>query len=455
MTLSVQADLEAGDTQIDEESDLEAYESKSVQVKFQIQKVCMFGEQFLIVGDDPKLGLWDPSSAIPLDWSEGHVWTAELKGNAGKILWQPGPDRIFKTWETKNTIIVCEDWENPEYQKVIEGEQLANQNEQQTVNSDMLIVAQNLTFPKDELVSYVNEGSANAESNTSTAENSIAEPHKAQIIADNIAPSQEKTKAMVADNISYSKEDPKVNAKDILESNGRASTLIEDNLNNYGSGEVWGDLPRLHRRWGTPTLVKRRPKLKSRYKERVEKAIEYAQTIESWDDLVDPRALAFYCLGPEPSSFVLRNLEIEGKKKMTTKFNKGMYAKMRSKKDEPLSNLGKKAVRVTEKGGPVPLASSVSPIASRALVTRTASPTTSVEEIGGIPVSKRLRLTEKENEKGDPRPSTIWSDERLAVDWAHEVVIAADLKILSGVPYNDMAARHVQKLVQGGASIDA
>ena len=128
-----------------------------------------------------------------------------LKGNAGKILWQPGPDRVFKTWETKNTIIVCEDWENPEYQKVIEGEQLANQNEQQTVNSDMLIVAENLTFPKDELVSYVNEGSANAESNTSTAENSIAEPHKAQIIADNIVSSQEKTKAIVADNISYPK----------------------------------------------------------------------------------------------------------------------------------------------------------------------------------------------------------------------------------------------------------
>ena len=128
-----------------------------------------------------------------------------LKGNAGKILWQPDPGRVFKTWETKNTIIVCEDWENPEYQKVIEGEQLANQNEQQMVNSDMLIVAENLTFPKDELVSYVNEGSANAESNTSTAENSIAEPHKAQIIADNIVSSQEKTKAIVADNISYPK----------------------------------------------------------------------------------------------------------------------------------------------------------------------------------------------------------------------------------------------------------
>ena len=46
----------------------------------------------------------------------------------------------------------------------------------------------------------------------------------------------------------------------------------------------------------------------------MQKAIEYACMIESWDDLVDPRTLAFYCLGPEPSAFVLRNLNIEGKK---------------------------------------------------------------------------------------------------------------------------------------------
>ena len=54
--------------------------------------------------------------------------------------------------------------------------------------------------------------------------------------------------------------------------------------------------------------------MKSRYKERVQKAIDYARTIESWDDLVDPRTLAFYCLSPEPSAFVLLNLNIEGKK---------------------------------------------------------------------------------------------------------------------------------------------
>ena len=46
----------------------------------------------------------------------------------------------------------------------------------------------------------------------------------------------------------------------------------------------------------------------------MEKAIEYAKAIESWEDLVDPRTLSFYCLGSDPSTYVLRLIEIEGKK---------------------------------------------------------------------------------------------------------------------------------------------
>ena len=46
----------------------------------------------------------------------------------------------------------------------------------------------------------------------------------------------------------------------------------------------------------------------------MQKAIEYARTVENWDDLVDPRTLAFYCLGPEPSAFVLKTLSVEGEK---------------------------------------------------------------------------------------------------------------------------------------------
>ena len=38
---------------------------------------------------------------------------------------------------------------------------------------------------------------------------------------------------------------------------------------------------------------------------------------------------------------------------MTTKFNKDMYARMMSKKDEPLSALGTKSVRITDRGVPI------------------------------------------------------------------------------------------------------
>ena len=46
----------------------------------------------------------------------------------------------------------------------------------------------------------------------------------------------------------------------------------------------------------------------------MEKAIQYAEAIESWEDLMDPRTLVFYCLGPDPSAYMLRLIEIEGKK---------------------------------------------------------------------------------------------------------------------------------------------
>ena len=60
-------------------------------------------------------------------------------------------------------------------------------------------------------------------------------------------------------------------------------------------------------------VVKRQPKLKSKYQGCVEKAIEYAKTVESWDDLVDSQTFVFYCLGPDPSPYVLRIIDIEGK----------------------------------------------------------------------------------------------------------------------------------------------
>ena len=98
--------------------------------------------------------------------------------------------------------------------------------------------------------------------------------------------------------------------------------------------------------------------------------------IDNFNDLVDQRTLARHCLGLEPSPFVLRAIEIKEKSKclfhivialnfpffffffnkcfsfteLTTKFNQEMYAKMRAKKNDPLSNLRKRVVRVLEKG---------------------------------------------------------------------------------------------------------
>ncbi|KAG1365862.1 hypothetical protein COCNU_12G008620 [Cocos nucifera] len=112
---------------------------KTARVKFLLRKECLFGEQFLVVGDDPMFGLWDPSKAIPLEWSDGHVWTARLdvpvgkaiqfkfilRGLAGEITWQPGPDRILKIWETTKTILVSQDWDNVENREISEEEPLA------------------------------------------------------------------------------------------------------------------------------------------------------------------------------------------------------------------------------------------------------------------------------------------------------------------------------------------
>ena len=132
---------------------------------------------------------------------------------------------------------------------------------------------------------------------------------------------------------------------------------------------------------------------------------------------------------------------------MTTKFNKDMYAKMRSKKDEPLSNIGKKGVRVTGKGPSLIPVTSATPIVFAVETVRTASPTTSVEEIP-IPSSKRLRTSGRERERANSYLSTVWRDGGLAMDRAHGVVTAEDLKALNGVPFNVVANQQVHKLVQ-------
>ena len=132
---------------------------------------------------------------------------------------------------------------------------------------------------------------------------------------------------------------------------------------------------------------------------------------------------------------------------MTTKFNKDMYANMRSKKDKLLSSIGKKGVRVMGKGMSVTSVTSATPLVSGVETVRIASPATSVEEIP-TPSSKRLRTSGREKEKADSHSSIVWSDEGLAVDRAHEIVTAVDLKVFTGVPFNVVANQQVHNLVQ-------
>ena len=92
------------------------------------------------------------------------------------------------------------------------------------------------------------------------------------------------------------------------------------------------------------------------------------------------------------------------------KFNQSMYAQRRAKKNEPLSNLGAKNVKVMDKGASVTL---VTPVTPDIETTRTASPTTSVEEIP--PQRKRQRTGEKEKEKANSRLSNVWDDAGVAM----------------------------------------
>nr|ACG46335.1 starch binding domain containing protein [Zea mays] len=113
---------------------------RTVRVRFVLRKQCAFGQQFLVAGDDAALGLWDPAKAISLVWSEGHVWTANtdlpanrsiefkflLQDASGHAHWQHGANRTLRiTTETPNTVVVHEDWDHGNKQKVSEEEELS------------------------------------------------------------------------------------------------------------------------------------------------------------------------------------------------------------------------------------------------------------------------------------------------------------------------------------------
>nr|DAD26688.1 TPA_asm: hypothetical protein HUJ06_028156 [Nelumbo nucifera] len=248
----------------------------TVHVRFQLQQECLYGEKFLLVGDDPTIGLWDPSNAIPLTWSDGHVWTVDLdipvgkalqfkfilKEITGEIVWQPGPDRALHTWETKNMITVLEDWENAEVQKITE-ELMADPNEGPLVNPNMedmtvtnqnvmvdinqeMTVAENITHPNEELVANANPELFAAENFNHPKDEEMITVNEGEFIAENTTHPEVDLTANVKKEVTkeessiHSNEEPKTHAKieltaadNTLGSNGRTlSDKIPVFINN-------------------------------------------------------------------------------------------------------------------------------------------------------------------------------------------------------------------------------
>ena len=130
---------------------------------------------------------------------------------------------------------------------------------------------------------------------------------------------------------------------------------------------------------------------------------------------------------------------------MTSKFNNEIYKKIKEKKNEPLSNLGQRKLRFTdrekerekemvERGSSTP--------ALDLEEGQAALPGVSVEEVAR-PL-KKWKVGSKGKEKIG---SSVWSDAEAAMDRANELLTPGEMKEISSIPSHEMVSRHVHKLV--------
>ena len=131
---------------------------------------------------------------------------------------------------------------------------------------------------------------------------------------------------------------------------------------------------------------------------------------------------------------------------MTSKFNKEIYKKIKEKKNEPLSNIGQRKLRFTdrekerekemvERGSSTP--------ALDLEEGQAALPGVSVEEVAR-PL-KKWKVGSKGKEKIG---SSVWSDAEAAMDRANELLTPGEMKEISSIPSHEMVSRYVHKLVQ-------
>ena len=52
--------------------------TEQVQVRFSIPYRCNFGQHVRIIGSAQQLGAWELEGALPMQWTEGDVWTADV-----------------------------------------------------------------------------------------------------------------------------------------------------------------------------------------------------------------------------------------------------------------------------------------------------------------------------------------------------------------------------------------
>ncbi|CAL1378814.1 unnamed protein product [Linum trigynum] len=266
---AAQVDLEDSDSEA-QIQETEERNVPSVRVKFLLQKECSFGEQFVLVGDESVLGLWEPENGVPLDWSDGHVWAVELdipigktikykfilKGPDGSLLWQPDPDRVLEPWETQGTIVVLEDWEDPLVQKIMEEEAgqtsqsvAVNEepvtDEEETPNpvvddSGLPVKAGTLALQETETVTYVKEeeepsASVTEEEAAADKEEDIAPVPDStlQIATESLAPRESQPVLVSAHEVSFLAA--KVCAATQLEK-AMASVMADDSITRHPQG---------------------------------------------------------------------------------------------------------------------------------------------------------------------------------------------------------------------------
>ena len=131
---------------------------------------------------------------------------------------------------------------------------------------------------------------------------------------------------------------------------------------------------------------------------------------------------------------------------MMTKFNKEMYKKIKEKKNEPLSNIGQRRLRITDKEKEKEketVERGSSTLALDLEEGQAASPSVFIEEV--VHPLKKQKVVNKGKEKIG---SSVWFDVEMAMDRANELLTPREMNEISSVSFHEMVSCHIHKLVQ-------